>query len=190
MKDKTKKHDNTIITRILNNKVYPVIFLVIIVFIAVTIVMVISNFTMAKILYERDAAIIAEFKNIFPDFEKYKYKEDYYEIYGAGDITGYAFVAEGNGYGGAISILVGINKDFIIQKISVLSNTETPGLGSRVAEDFFTDQFKGLTQQDIRLSKDGGKIDAITGATISSTAVTEAVRQSLEVRIEEIKKDQ
>jgi len=71
----------------------------------------------------------------------------------------------------------------------IVSNTETPGLGSRIEEDFFTNRFEGLSVSDVKLSKEGGKVDAITGATISSKAVTDAVQRGLEEKIEQIKAD-
>ncbi|MBM3709310.1 MAG: FMN-binding protein [Actinobacteria bacterium] len=82
-----------------------------------------------------------------------------------------------------------MDSNYQIKGISILSNTETPGLGTRITEISFTDQFKGLGLEDISLSKDGGKIDAITGATISSRAVTNAVRDEIEKKIETIKKN-
>ena len=184
-KNKTK---NRLSEKILNNKAYPVIFLVIIVFAAISIIMVVSNFTMAKILAERDAGIIAQFESIFPDLDNYRYRDEFYEIYNSdGQLIGYALTAKGNGYGGEINILIGIDTDYNIMKISIISNTETPGLGTQIKESFFTDQFTGLGTDDVELSSDGGKIDAITGATISSKAVTDAVRDTLDERIESIK---
>jgi electron transport complex protein RnfG len=187
MKRKNNKKKSNLSERILQNKAYPVIFLVIIVFVAVSLLMVISDFTMEKIIAERNAEIIAQLETIFSEIDDYEYKDEYYEVYSGGGVAGYAFIAKGKGYGGEIEILVGVDTEFEIEKVIILSNTETPGLGTRIAEDFFTDQFTGLGINDIRLSKDGGKIDAITGATISSTAVTDAVRRTLESKIEEIK---
>ena len=60
---------------------------------------------------------------------------------------------------------------------------ETPGLGSRVAEEPFTSQFAGIAIDDVRLD---GEIDAITGSTISSTAVVEAVRNTALEKVESL----
>jgi electron transport complex protein RnfG len=182
MKNKTGFTD-----KILRNRYYPLVFLIIIVFVAVSLVMVLSNVTKDKILAEREAVIISRLKVIYPDIDDYNFRDEYYEIYTGGAITGFAFIAKGRGYGGEINILVGINTDYAIKKITIIANTETPGLGTKISENFFIDQFAGLSSHEISLAKDGGKIDAITGATISSRAVVDAVRNDLETMAEKIK---
>lgn len=189
IKNNKEKRRGLIAAKILENKFYPLYFLIIIVFVAVSLVMVVNNVTRPRIIAERDAAIIRQFKVIFSEMEDYKFREEYYEIYSGGDVIGYTFIARGKGYGGEISILVGINKDFTVKKITIIANTETPGLGTKIKENFFTDQFAGLSSKDISLTRDGGKIDAITSATISSRAVTDAVKSELEAKIEKIKGD-
>ena len=187
MEKKNSKTKNSLSEKILKNRAYPVILLVIIVFIAVSVVMVVSNFTMARILAERDAEIIAQFEDIFPDLDEYRYIDEFYEIYdNSGQLIGYAFLARGNGYGGEIDILIGIDPDYNIKKISILANTETPGLGTQIGESFFTDQFTGLGAADVGLTSEGGSIDAITGATVSSKAVTDAVRETINEKLESI----
>jgi len=92
------------------------------------------------------------------------------------DVTGFAFVGEGAGYGGAIRILVGVDDNSgAILGLAVLSHSETPGIGSKIEEASFRNQFVGKTLDDpIAVGKD---INALTGATVSSRAVTEAVRR-------------
>jgi len=187
--NKNIKNKIGIAEKILNNKYYPTVFLIIVVFVAVSLVMFVNSVTKTKILAEREAAIINQLTVIFPDIKDYKYKDEYYEIYSGDEIIGYAFVAKGQGYGGEISILVGINPEFTIKKVTIITNTETPGLGTKISENYFTDQFEGLLPDDISLSKEGGKIDAITGATISSRAVVDAIKDELEAKIEIIKGD-
>jgi electron transport complex protein RnfG len=63
--------------------------------------------------------------------------------------------------------------------ISMLDQTETPGLGVKVTLAAFRDQFRGKGAEGVRLKKDGGTIDAITAATISSRAVVYGVREAL-----------
>ncbi len=100
------------------------------------------------------------------------------------DTIGYAFMAEGKGYGGTIEILVSLKGDKnSINSISIINHMETPGLGAKTAESDFTDRFKGVAITDVKLSKDGGKIDALTGATISSTAVVKAVREAASQKV-------
>jgi electron transport complex protein RnfG len=149
--------------------------------------MLVNNITSEKIRLQEEEKILLMLRNIFPDMSNYELKDDIYIVYKDKETIGYAFIAVGKGYGGEINTFVGIDKDFTIKQITVISNSETPGLGAKITESFFTDQFKGLRSSDVKLNKDGGKIDAITGATISSRAVTDSVRQELDKKIEIIK---
>lgn len=92
---------------------------------------------------------------------------------------GYAFVGEGAGYGGAVRVLVGVDGESgKIIKLVVLNHAETPGLGSKIEEASFREQFAGKTLDDpIALGKD---INAVSGATVSSQAVVNAVRRGFE----------
>ena len=94
-------------------------------------------------------------------------------------VIGYAFVGEGNGYGGSVRVLVGGEEasDEILN-VKVLEHTETPGLGSKIEDESFRKQFVGKKVEDpLKLGQD---IDSISGATVSSRAVTEAVRQGFD----------
>ncbi len=114
----------------------------------------------------------------------------------SGDVAGYAALGEAQGYGGKIRVMVGMDaRGERILAVTVVSHSETPGLGSRVAEvksnktwlglikgddvgkeqtlSEFLQQFSGCTPDDLSV-----KIDGITGATISSEAVINAVRQA------------
>lgn len=85
------------------------------------------------------------------------------------------------GYSGRIELMVGIGKDGAIKNIEVVSHSETPGLGSKMKEAFFRDQFIGRSKTDapLKVKKDGGDVDALSGATISSRAFCEAVQQAM-----------
>jgi len=82
------------------------------------------------------------------------------------------------GFSGRIELMVGLLVDGTINKVSVLSQSETPGLGANMVNPKFKDQFIGKQPTSFKLNvkKDGGDVDAITAATISSRAFTEAVR--------------
>ena len=98
--------------------------------------------------------------------------------------VGAAFeVTSSKGYGGDISIMVGVTADGNVQAIEVLAHNETPGLGAWISGDAFRNQFTGLSIADTRwhVAKDGGDIDQITAATISSRAVTAAVKAGLDI---------
>ena len=91
-------------------------------------------------------------------------------------------VTDKEGYGGDIKITVGITADGTINGISILSITETAGLGMRATEPAFYEQYQGKQAEKFVVSKDGGdgeSIDALSGATITSRAVTGAVNAAL-----------
>lgn len=88
------------------------------------------------------------------------------------------------GYGGDIKLSIGITSDKVITGLEVLSASETAGLGAKCTEPEFKDQFKDLNGSDkVAYSKTGksadNEIDAISGATITSSAVTEGVNCGL-----------
>jgi len=99
------------------------------------------------------------------------------------DISGIAFkVVAPDGYSGNIYIMVGIDPEGHVSGIEVLQHAETPGLGAKVEEAWWKDQFKGkgLDNADWRVKKDGGEFDQITAATITPRAIVGAVRKGLE----------
>ena len=126
-------------------------------------------------------------KEIFPEGLKFEEKEingiKYLSVLNAnGEEIGKIFEVKTMGYGGYITLKVGIDKENKIKKIKIKEHNETPGLGSKITQESFLNQFTGKIKDDIYLKKDksDGKIDAITGATISSRAIVEGVRKLLE----------
>ena len=108
----------------------------------------------------------------------------YYEVAdSAANVLGYAVEAAVGGFGGPVSLMVGVLPDGTIYNTKVLSHSETPGLGAKCTEPAFADQFKGFDPSVKKLSvkKDGGDIDAITAATITSRAYTETVALAVAV---------
>ena len=96
--------------------------------------------------------------------------------------TGYAIQVAPSGFGGTIVMMVGVI-DNKVHAIDIISHTETPSLGSVAAADSakgqaFRDQFSGLYRV-LRLKKEGGQIDALTSATITSKAVVTGVNAAL-----------
>ncbi|MBC8387261.1 MAG: RnfABCDGE type electron transport complex subunit G [Actinobacteria bacterium] len=174
--------------KILSNKAYPVVFLAIIVTVSVVLLIAINSFTSPVVESRRVEEITGLLENIFPEMSQYELEGEVYIIYQDNEKAGYAFIASGSGYGGNIDILVGLDNSFGIKGVSILSQTETPGLGSRITESLFTDQFKGLSLSDITLKSEGGKIDAITGATISSRAVVNAIKEKMVEIIDSLEK--
>jgi len=88
-----------------------------------------------------------------------------------------------NGFSGRFTLMVGFTPEGAISNIEVLEHKETPGLGTKMALPAFKDQFKGLKIADLpgeklKVKKDGGSVDAITAATISSRAFCDAVNRA------------
>lgn len=102
------------------------------------------------------------------------------EIYAGRDAAGAVAGLTGkitvNGFGGPIEITVGVGSDGVITGVNVGGSDfkETAGLGARTKEAWFMDQYIGKASP-VALKKDGGEIDAVTSATISSSAVTNGV---------------
>lgn len=99
-------------------------------------------------------------------------------------VIGYVFsVTNPEGYGGNIQLSVGIKNDGTVNGYEVLSISETAGLGMKATEAEFKDQFKGKKAEKLEVVKTGAKeeqqIDAISGATITSTAVTKEINACL-----------
>lgn len=101
--------------------------------------------------------------------------------------AGYIFIAKGKGYSSIIETMIGVGLDGKIVGMKVIFQQETPGLGTKISEikygekdPWFYRQFIGKCAEDnIKVKKDGGTIDAISGATISPRAVTDAINKSL-----------
>lgn len=104
--------------------------------------------------------------------------EIYFALDSQGNKLGTLFVASCRGYAGAVPVMLAIDMESRISGIQVLSNEETPGLGKKVEESSFLGQFIGRSLDKELLVRhdapDEQRIDAVSGATISSRAVTEA----------------
>lgn len=98
-----------------------------------------------------------------------------------GESAGVVVVTYANGYGGKIQVMTGIKTDGRVSGVNILEMNETPGLGAKAKESSFLEQYKGAADSNMSVKKDGGSIDAISGATISSRAVTQAVNEALEI---------
>ena len=168
-------------------KVFPVILITVVVFACVALLNWTDSITRGKIEYQKEQQIQSMLTEMFPNMSQYTFEDDIYTIYSDGAEVGYAFIALGKGYGGNIDILVGLEDEATIKGITIISHEETPGLGSRVAESSFTDKFAGLNIADVALRRDGGQIDAITGSTISSRAVVDAVRATAMEKVKLLK---
>lgn len=134
-------------------------------------------------------------KEVLPEFDTLAEAETV-SLEGVGDFTLYKayqgdhFVGaavesfSNNAFGGLIKVMVGFDAEGAIVDYSVLEQKETPGLGTKMVDWFKTDKggqnIKGKNPavNNLTVSKDGGEVDAITAATISSRAFLEAVRNA------------
>ena len=106
---------------------------------------------------------------------------DLYEVYDGSALMGYAVKVEASGSQGTIVMMVGVDADKAVTGVSIVSNSETSGIGSKVManENGVLDQFKGMSGAG---SLEVGKnVDAISGATVSSKGVTRGVNTALSV---------
>ena len=105
-----------------------------------------------------------------------------WEARAGGQLVGRVLAASTQGYSGPIQGLVGLDPAGAVSGVRVLVQTETPGLGAKIAGQAFLDQYRGKKEAEVALKRDdpAGKIDAVTAATISSRALTRAVRQAIE----------
>ena len=100
-----------------------------------------------------------------------------YAIQSDGEVIGCVFTAKGPGYSSVLHIMVGMDRDGTLRGAKVLSQKETPGLGAKIKE-MAPRWFSTGTLKDLALSRSGGSIDAISGATITSRAALRAVRET------------
>ncbi|MEO0246813.1 MAG: RnfABCDGE type electron transport complex subunit G [candidate division WOR-3 bacterium] len=103
-----------------------------------------------------------------------------------GELLGYGVLLSGAGFQGPIKVMVGFNTDCSkVLGIEIIENSETPGLGNRIVEDWFKDQFKGkmlpLNVVKGKNPESDKEIQAITGATISSKSVVNIVNKAQEI---------
>jgi electron transport complex protein RnfG len=126
-------------------------------------------------------------RTIMPSADSFTEKSldgiEYFEAFKDKMLVGYCVKVVGSGYSGYIRIMAGVSLNGTIQGVAVLEHSETPGLGARIneirpgdSEPWFLKQFRGKIASAIAVRKD---IDAITGATISSKAVTDAIRRTV-----------
>lgn len=114
-------------------------------------------------------------------FEKINDMENWYRAKKGNELIAYVGPGESKGYGGSIKMLVAITTDGKVIDYTIMAHNETPGLGDNAAKDFFRSQFFGKDETKLVVVKDPKNtqnIQALTGATITSKAVTKAVRDA------------
>lgn len=123
---------------------------------------------------------------VLPEAESFEERDGHYAgLDGSGNTVGYVFETEGKGYGGSVNVMTGISAQGSITGVVILSHGETPGLGANAEKEDFRDQYKQPVSNVTAIevvkyqTPAEGQIQAMTGATITSTAVTNAVNQAI-----------
>ncbi len=170
---------------------------------------VVYNVTQPKVAAQAKMEEELALKDVYPGAARFEPVEDkgnifYYRALNAsGDLLGYAFKAEKRGYSSTIVTMVGMDTKGIIQRIKILSQNETPGLGSRIEEvrqketfwdvvlrrvkiaqrprPWFQTQFESKSYKGLEHN-----VETITGATISSLAVIVSVKEKAEKIMESV----
>ncbi len=140
-----------------------------------------------KLLKKAGATYVEQGSSFTPkkagDWEPDGHHAEFFEVYDEnGEFVAFIVESYAKGYSGFPGIYVSLNRDLAVQKLDILSHAETPGLGDEIEKNWFKDQFKGKDLDHLVIIKGEteDKIQAITGATISTRAVTNGVRYSIE----------
>lgn len=151
-------------------------------FIAASLLVGINGLTSARIEKARDSEKAAAFVEVLPRaarFEPVEKNGDIVYYRGLdinGKVLGAVFTVSAKGYSSVIEAVAGMLTDGSIEGIKIISHNETPGLGSRIAEEpAFLTQFRGKKANQL------DKVQAITGATVSSRAVINAVKEKARI---------
>lgn len=96
-----------------------------------------------------------------------------------GDQEGVALKTQVKSYGGKLELMVGVSSDGQILGVTILSHSDTPGLGTQPMEPDYLAQYDGLTELTGNHINEDNQVDAVTGATISSNAIYLGIKQAL-----------
>jgi Na+-translocating ferredoxin:NAD+ oxidoreductase subunit G len=154
---------------------------------------IIKNYTEhKKLLAAAGASQMLLIKKVIPEAESFEeigkwtingMTAPYYSVKKGDKIIGYTIYSYGKGYQSLIETFIGLDNNMKITGITVISQAETPGLGEGVMREEFQKQFKGRDVSMLKVTTSGEKnlVQALTGATISSRALTEdAVKNAVE----------
>ena len=154
----------------------------------------VNMITVDPIAKAKEAAVKAALAAVLPEFdttEKSEHTADELPIIAhkatkEGQVVGYAIeTATKSGFSGMIKMMVGFDTKGTIININVLEQNETPGLGAKMTEEdnplLASIKGKSASKFNFKVRKDGGEVDALTAATISSRAYAEAVARAYQV---------
>lgn len=146
----------------------------------VTALLAFANSVTAPVIEKRNEQSVNEARESVlagaKDFEKVDCKNEYVtELVREKSGKGYCASVTVKGYGGDINMIVGADTDGKVTGVKIVSMSETAGLGAKTNDDKWLSQFVGGSE--FKVKKDGGEIDAVTAATISSRAVSKGVTE-------------
>lgn len=174
-----------------------VLTLFIITLVSASAVGIVYQITKEPIAQAKAAKITAAIAQVLPEFDNNIEESKQVKEIDGGEVTVYTATKGGepvgyaietftnNGFSGLVKLMVGFLPDGTIKMIEVIQQNETPGLGDKMdrSKSDFAVQFDGKNPADFKLAvkKDGGDVDAITAATISSRAFVDAVDRAYKV---------
>lgn len=184
---------------------FPIIFMVVITALFTFVLAFLNHSTAERIAFNQETELRKKILYVFDipvkldnpeDIEKVfseniseeKVDDDIiYTVKKDGEIAGYAFPVRGSGLWGSIVGYVGITSDFSqIIGLDFISHSETPGLGGRISEEYFKEQFRDLNIQNVEDGNyiiyrpaPGGNVDAIAGATLTSKSVSKFLNEDI-----------
>ena len=143
----------------------------------------VNNITKEKIELSEKQAMESAMESILSEADSFEQVNDNVtKGLKNGGVVGYCVNVYPKGFGGEISMIVGINNDRTVAGIDILSHSETAGLGAKADTDDFKNRFKGKNT-DISIVKtdtdSDGEVKVITGATITSKAIADGIREAL-----------
>lgn len=163
----------------------------------------INEITMGPIEEQKILADTASRKETLPEAEDFTELEvqspdqfmiiaEVYEGTAGGNTVGYTLKTTPTGYGGIVEVMVGINAEGIVTGVKIGNHTETPGLGAKASDDEFKNQYQGKTSDMVITVIKAGEpsddeIASISGATITSEAVTKGVNEAIKYYNENLK---
>lgn len=165
-------------------------------FVSSAVVGLVNMITVEPIELAKAQAKEAALKEVLPEFDAKQEQEltiddlaaTVYTATKAGEVSGYAVETfSKNGFGGEVRLMVGFTTTGTVYNINVLQQTETPGLGTNMTKEDnpliksvkgFDPAAKKLVDGKLAVKKDGGDVDALTAATISSRAYVDAVNRA------------
>lgn len=174
--------DTVVVKKIEAGPVQLVVTLFLISAICAVLLGLVNNITAGPIAAANEAATNAAMQAVLPadSYEQVEYTGGnalVTAVYKAGD-AGYVVQVAPSGFGGNLDVMVGVGADGTCTGVSIISHAETSGLGANATKEDFRAQFVG--KANVAVTKDGGDIAALTGATITSRAVCDGVNAAIE----------